>query len=498
MEMNGSRMEENTPSFSPARRFRIGLQVLLSCVALLSIVVMANYLASRHYKRWDLTRERRHQLTPLTSRILKSITNEIHVVVFFDRDKAVFQSIQDLLKEYQYQYPKLVVEVVDYYRDAGGAQRIRAQYHLNSEKDQDMVIFKSGESEKRIYQRELADYDYTAILQGKTNVARPQNFKGEQAFTSAVVSVTDTRKSLALFLQGHGEHDPSNEDEMGYARFAALLEEKNIRARTFQFGGTNALPMDALLIIGGPRTALLPEEVEHIDDFLSRGGRLLALMDFQSAGKRTGLERIFSKWGLEVGNDRVTDPNFHLRQDDLFIANFSRHPTVRSLGKASLYMIRPRSVRRTLGGTASTDGMKVEEVAFTSGSGEATEVRRPGEIGGSPRRTGQTPVAAAVEKGGVTGVQADRGSTRIVVAGDSVFLTNQTIEQLANREFANDSVNWLLDRALLVGEIGPRALKDYRLTLTSAQMNTLRWTMLAGMPGVVLLIGLMVWVRRNG
>ncbi len=491
-------MQETTDSFSPARRFRIGVQVLLSCLALFSILVMVNYLASRHYTRWDLTREGRHQLTPLTSRILKSITNELHVVIFFDRDKPVFQSIQDLLKEYQYQYPRLAVEVVDYYRDAGGAQRVRAQYKLNSEKDQDMVIFESGANVKKIYQRELADYDYSAIMQGKTNVARPQNFKGEQAFTSAVVSVTDTRQSLALFLQGHGERDPSNEEEMGYARFAALLEEKNIRARTFQFGGTNSLPLDALLIIGGARVALLPEEVEQIDEFLSKGGRLLALMDFQSAGKRTGLERMFSKWGLEVGNDRVTDPNFHLRQDDLFIANFSNHPSVRSLGKASLYMIRPRSVRRTVAGATSTDGLKVEEIAFTSTSGEATEVRRPGEIGGTPRRTGQTPVAAAVERGGVTGVKADRGSTRMVVAGDSVFLANQTIEQLANRDFANDSVNWLLDRALLVGGIGPRPLREYRLTLTRSQMNTLRWTMLAGMPGLVLLVGMMVWVRRNG
>ncbi len=490
-------MDESENSFSPAKRFRIGLHVLVSSMALLSIVVMANYLASRHYSRWDITREGRHHLTPLTSKILKSITNEIHVVVFFDRDKPVFQSIQNLLKEYRYQYPKMIVEAVDYYRDAGGAQRIRTQYQLNSEKDQDLVIFSSGSSVKKIYQRELADYDYSGILEGKTNVARPQNFKGEQAFTSAVVSVTDTRQSLALFLQGHGERDPSSEDEMGYSRFAELLQEKNIRVGTFQFGGTNSLPLDALLIIAGPRVALMPAEVEQIDEFLGKGGRLMALMDFQSVGKRTGLERLFSKWGLEVGDDRVRDPNYHLRQDDLFIVNFSGHPAVRSLVKASLYMILPRSVRKISGGMPSTDGLKVEEIAFTSESGEVAVAGRPGEPVSAPRRAGTTPVVMAVERGGVTGVKADRGSTRIVVAGDSVFLGNQTIEQLANREFANDAANWLLDRALLVGEIGPKALKEYRLTLTAAQLNTLRWTMMAGMPGVVVLMGLMVWVRRN-
>lgn len=490
-------MDEMPESFTPGRRFRVGLQVLVSSLALLSIVVMVNYLALRHYWRWDLARENQFRLTPLSIKVLKSLTNNIQVVVFFDKDKTVFGSVRNLLQEYQYHYPRMTVEVVDYYRDAAGAQRVRTQFKLNSDKDQDMVIFESGGSVKKVYQRELADYDYSGIFQGRTNVARPQNFKGEQAFTSAVISVTEKQQSTAYFLQGHGEHDPSAEDELGYARFAQMLEEKNIRARPFRFGGTNSLPTDGLLVLGGPYFPMVSEELEQIDEFLNNGGRMLAFMNYQSAGRRTGLERIFAKWGVEVGNDRVSDPEHFYKQNDVFITQFTAHPTVRSLGKAGVYMILPRSVRRLALGGSSTDGLKVEEIAFTSSSGQVTEFRRPGEPAGPPEKKGQTPVIVAVEKGGVTGVKADRGSTRIVVAGDSVFATNQTLESLANREFVSDAVNWLLDRSLLVGEIGPRALHEYRLTLTGAQMNSLRWILLAGMPGAVMLIGLMVWARRS-
>ena len=102
----------------------------------------------------------------------------------------------------------------------------------------------------------------------------------------------------------------------------------------------------------------------------------------------------------------------------------------------------------------------------------------------------------AVEKGAIPGVAADRGSTRIVAVGDSYFLANANIDFDSNRDFANLAVNWLLDRSQLL-EIGPRPIREYRISMTQSQMTTARWVLLAGMPGSVLLFGLLVWWRRR-
>ena len=40
------------PSFSATRRLGIGLNVILSGLAVLALVVMANYLAARHFRRF--------------------------------------------------------------------------------------------------------------------------------------------------------------------------------------------------------------------------------------------------------------------------------------------------------------------------------------------------------------------------------------------------------------------------------------------------------------
>ena len=107
------------------------------------------------------------------------------------------------------------------------------------------------------------------------------------------------------------------------------------------------------------------------------------------------------------------------------------------------------------------------------------------------------PLIVAVERGGVRNVSAERGATRIVVAGDSIFLANDTIDKLANHDFASHAVNWLLARDELLIGIPPRPMKTYTFTMSRAQLISVQWILLAGMPGGALVLGGLVWLRRR-
>ena len=74
----------NPPSFSPRRKWLIGLNVVISTLALLALVGMANYLASRYYTRLQLTARKQFSLSPQTLRVVRSLTNEVKITVFFD------------------------------------------------------------------------------------------------------------------------------------------------------------------------------------------------------------------------------------------------------------------------------------------------------------------------------------------------------------------------------------------------------------------------------
>ena len=56
--------------------------------------------------------------------------------------------------------------------------------------------------------------------------------------------------------------------------------------------------------------------------------------------------------------------------------------------------------------------------------------------------------------------------------------------------------NWLLDRTPLI-QIGPRPVNEYSLLMTQTQLQSTELTLLAGMPGGVLFLGLLVWLRRR-
>ena len=84
-----------------------------------------------------------------------------------------------------------------------------------------------------------------------------------------------------------------------------------------------------------------------------------------------------------------------------------------------------------------------------------------------------------------------------MVVGNSLFLSNVLFDGGANRDFAHLAVNWLLSRDLLLGDVPPRAIPRYRVNVTEHQLQRLRLIFLVIVPGAVLLLGLLVWIRRR-
>jgi hypothetical protein len=107
------------------------------------------------------------------------------------------------------------------------------------------------------------------------------------------------------------------------------------------------------------------------------------------------------------------------------------------------------------------------------------------------------PLMVAVEQKAVPGVANTRGTTRMIVVGDSFFLGNRQIESGVNRDFAGYAANWLLDRTVLLDGIGPRPVTEFRLMMTHAQQTNVRWLLLGALPGGVLAFGWLVWLVRR-
>jgi ABC-2 type transport system permease protein len=494
--MNG---EERLPqSFSWARRWSAGLNLIITVAAVLSIVAMLNYLAIRHYKRFHLSKSTETRLSNRTLTVLGSLTNTVKVIVYFDSsaENSLFPRVRGLLKEYQNASPRLDIQYVDYLRDVGAARLIKEQYKLESITDKDVIIFDSHGGKKVVNAGELSDYDYSKLVAGETNEVYRTNFKGEMLFTSAIFAVANERRPLACFLLGNGEHSPAEgEAPDGYAKFAsALVNENNFEVRPLLLGGTNDVPANcSLLIVSGPTQPLDRTALDAIQRYLEQGGRMLVAFNSMTVrGRPTGLERLLGRWGVEVDDNIVYDPaNSQNNGFDVIPVELGKHPIVNGLQNSRLQLLMPRSIR-ALRPLSRNDDVKVDELLFT---GLETAVRiNPRTSETDPSQKGPKSLAVVVEKS-VPGLQ--RGSTRIVVIGDSMLWGNGLIANAANREFGAFAANWLVSQSLLLQDIPPRPIHNFKLTMTRAQLRSVQLVLLVGLPGAALLIGFVVWTRRR-
>jgi hypothetical protein len=177
---------------------------------------------------------------------------------------------------------------------------------------------------------------------------------------------------------------------------------------------------------------------------------------------------------------------------DVVVSKFGKHPVVNSLMQTELQMICPRPVSAVNWNNPPADAPQATELAFSGDSSTLTD-----DPAAPPRSYS---LMAAIEQKSAPGVGKPRGTTRILVAGDSFFLDNQVIEGGlggANRDFLGYAVNWLLDRPQLLEGIGPRPVTNFRLQVTRLQQREIRWVLLAALPGAVLLLGGLVWLARR-
>jgi hypothetical protein len=384
---------------------------------------------------------------------------------------------------------------VDYIRDREAGDGVKRRYGFAFPGRKNMLIFDYQGKHRVIQQQELSEYA-AAGYDGATNlVFKRTKFRGEMLVTSALLTLTEQARSKAYFLTGHGEHDPASPSEQeGYMKFAEVLDRNQVGWDRLSLVGTNGVPSDcSLLIVAGPQAPLDSSESDQVDAYLKRGGRMMALLRSQA---RTGLEELLGEWGVDVGDNIVIDEPNSLRGDhfQLSVTNFGAHRISHPLADSRIYMVVPRSISKSTNVVDAADAPNVETLLTTGSEGYLLDPSTHQLLQNSAR--GEISLGVAVEKGAIPGVSASHGATRIVVIGESSFLSNIGITGYSNYDFAGMAVNWLLDREAYVN-IGAQPVQRYELTMTKSDERKALLILLVGTPGAALALGILMWLMRR-
>lgn len=490
-------------SFSAWIRWGYRFDLVVRTLLVVAVLVMLNYLGGRWYQRYYLNAAARQPLSPRTLGLLAGITNDVRVTLYFDPREEVYEPARALLDEYHDRNSRVAIHTVNYVDDAGAALKFKEAFKdqgfYNLGTNRDLVIFECAGRIKTVSAGDLAQYATDKDTAGDPSDGPMQFrkrmlFSGEKFFDLALLSVLNPKPLKACYITGHGEPSLRDAGTFGYLKFLSLLGQNNIATEGLTLLGTNAIPDDCnLLIEAGPTQKLEATELEKIDNYLRHGGRMLCLYTRESLNHPTGMERLLDNWGVKTGSATVIDNRNalgDLNSGEFKAVDFSDHPLVKPLkdGNSALHLVLPRPVGRQET-PALADAPKAEPIVWSSAAATLE--------GGGFRAPGRYPLAVAVEKGNVRGVITERGTTRLVVVGDSHLFGNYHIESAGNRDFAHYAINWLLERSELMLGMGPRSPTEYRLSLGAAQRHTVQGLLLGALPGTVLFVGGLVWFRRR-
>ena len=168
-------MSATAPEVKPKKpprihRFAIGVNVLIQIATVVFILAGVNYIAFKHFKRWDFSRNQKYALSGQTTQVIANLQKPLTIYVFFSPDPRlpggdVLPDIQNLLKEYQYAgHGKVDVETIDPFRNLSRARELMGKYKFGNE---NVVIVDYQGRSKLVNASDMAEYDDSGEMYGQ-------------------------------------------------------------------------------------------------------------------------------------------------------------------------------------------------------------------------------------------------------------------------------------------------------------------------------------------
>ena len=450
-------------------------------LTVLAVIVLVNFLAARNHKRFDLTESKQFSLSEQTIKILESLPREVTVTAFYPDAEPSKGKLEDLLGEYQYHARKLSVKYIDPYTHPGDAKR----YGIN---EANTIVIESGKNESRV------------------------NTVDEEALTNALIKVTKDREKVVYFTSGHGERDLSASEKNGLSLLKAGLEKQHYTVKPLVVG--QGIPEDAsVVVIAGPQRAFLEAEIKIVEDYLRKGGHLLYLKDPEND---PGLGPVIAQYGLAVRDDVVVDKVSRLFGGDYLLPLVPPdgydefHPITKTFRYQTIFPLAssveiktslPEGVTATkLAQTSPLSWAQPDNGELKTGRitlKEGTGTKGPVIIAAAAtKKIDEAPKAAAVAAQNKGAETKSTSETRLVVFGDSDFLTNGFFNASGDGDLALSSIAWLSEQEELVS-IRPKSSQPRVLVLSRQQSLYYFFTIVAIAPIAICVAGVAIWWRRK-
>jgi len=303
---------------------------LLTLANFLVAVVLINLLASFYFFRLDLTEEKRYSIKQPTRDLLKQLDDVVYVDVYLEGDlNAGFKRFQTSIHETLEEFRIYSGNKVRYtFSNPGAAMGQKAQSEFMKElaakgiQGLPVIETKDGQrTEKIVFPGALISYGGVEIgvmlFKNKTAQSSQevlnQSIEGiEFELASTIYKLTSTDRKRVGFTTAHGE--------LQNLEIASLRSALNENYEVKRIDLSQPVTDCDVLIIAKPTQVFTEKEKFELDQFILRGGKLLALIDRLDARMDSAssdnyfafpydlkLDDQLFKYGVRINSDLIQD-----------------------------------------------------------------------------------------------------------------------------------------------------------------------------------------------
>jgi len=453
------------------------LQNSIFTILFLVVIGLLAWLGKTYHTDFDLTRSQQNSLHPSTQKLLKKLDKPLELIAYIPDDATIHAALKKRINKYKKYKTDTSLEIVnpDLNPDRAKADGIQFSGQL---------LIKLGDKSEIV------------------------NSVDEQTVINVLQRLSRDKPRLAIFLEGHNERKPLEENSNGMSKLVKVLEAQGFTIQPHNLIRTQNIPNDtSFIVIAAPQKDYLDSEVKIISEYLKEGGSLLWM---QEPGGLYGLDDLEQQLGLVINEGIILDANQAL-QDMLGIkhpaaiaiidygdSEITKDLTAHTIFPFSTAISRDEEAGNTektsdnewqyqpLLTTLPTSWLESGEIQGEVKFDDEADIPGPLDIGMSLTRPNNSNKEANLKS----------PDQRVIVMGDSNFMLNNFIGQGSNLTLATNIFNWLgADDELL--SITPINSPDTKLALPSWALYSMALFFLLVLPIGLLLVGTIRWMRRR-
>ena len=493
MELRGACKMNNKTKKHLSRKMRHGGYATAMIVAVIAVVVVLNIivgiLADMYSLTLDLTTGQTYALSDEVKPYVQQNDKDVQVYVLSDEvNMAGYTQLVQLnamLKEFVQLSDKLTLTYVDIVKDP----TFVANYPDLELASYDVLFDCDGKT------KVMTLDDMFTAQQDQTTGAVTYTSNVEQKLLSALITVTAETSSNVAFLGGHDETAPE--------ALVDLLKNNNYTVKQNENLSIGLSEDFDALIICAPARDYSAEELKVLSDYLSNNdqlGKNVFYFASPSQPELPNLEEFLLEWGIDIGPGVAmeSDANRMYYQNPYYPIATYQDPEDKYSGIFSsrdVNLVTPLS--REMKPAFSEDGtrstvtlLQLSEKSYITPKDEIISFD-------NAQTKGSIPVAIVGDRAMYN--NEDEYVRSDVIAVASIEMLNASL--LNNSSVLNgDYIINLFNRTLQSYELVYITAKDFNtqaINITSGQANTIGIVFAVGLPVVVLVCGLGVFLRRR-